>query len=850
MKRIFFFIVTISLSISVIGQTTYDWLDYSPDGNWKQGDGGARWNPGGLWDQPDDNNILRFNNNHQLSMTNNVSGYYIHQLIFGSNNTSNRSIGGNDLSFSDNNGNPKIENQSTGSHSISINITGDDFNPLEINPVSGDLTLSGTLNNNGSNIYVWGDNSKSLNFSGVVSGSGKLIVQQYSLVKVSGASTMTGDVEIDEGELWFNEGGAVGGGTIYVGNGTQQSDIAKLWHSDMDGGTTIDENIIVNPANSSTKYIGGLNTSGTNVFSGTVTLNGPVNLESNQSGGITKFSGDISGSNNVIISGSGKVQFEGAKTYTGSTTISGGILETQNNLSASNITVQSGAKLEINGSVILASLTINSGGTVEIPSDKSLTITGNLSNSGTLTINSSSTGTGSLITNGTVSGTATIKRYIPGYSKNTAGFHLLSMPVSSQLISTEFVDVSGTISADVDFYYLDEVHYYWINIKAEDGTYNQGATWEHFSNDGNPGFVLGKGYLAGYSSDQTKTFTGTPNTGDKATGTDLPALTYTALGGKGFNLIGNPFASAIDWDNETGTWNRQNLNGSVYVLDGASGDYYSWNGTSGDLSDGVIPAMQGFLVKAENTGAASLTIPNAARVHSPTTYYKNSSAKIADNILILEASKETLKNRLYLQFDANATVAYDSEFDAYKLFGFGESPQLYSSTEDNEILSINALPIVEEEMIVPVNLKILQSGEHQIAITENTLLSELSIQLEDKLLNQTVDLKLLGSYSFNANVGDSDNRFKLHFKSSVGIEESSADQAKYFEIYANHKTIYLKTNEAFNKATVSVFNALGQQILTQGLQGQSEQIRISNPGAYIVKVQSELGVQSQKVIIY
>ena len=95
------FTVLICSTLFISAQTTYDWLDTAPDANWRQGAFGARWNPGGLFDEPSFG-ILRFNNNHELNMTNNVGGgYTFHKLVFGSSNTSNRTISGNDLFFFD-----------------------------------------------------------------------------------------------------------------------------------------------------------------------------------------------------------------------------------------------------------------------------------------------------------------------------------------------------------------------------------------------------------------------------------------------------------------------------------------------------------------------------------------------------------------------------------------------------------------------------------------------------------------------------------------------------------------------------------------------------------------------------
>ena len=199
----FLFVLEMIFACGVVqAQTTYDWKDTAPDGNWKQGAGGARWWPGDLWDEPSLGNILRFNNNHQLSMNNNVSSYSVHQIIFGSGNTSSRTISGNNLSVNDWSGaDPKIENSSTGGHTISLNLTGDSNDPLEINPVSGNLTISGTINNNGSAINVYGNNDKMLTLSGVVSGSGGLNVKQNSLVQLSGNNTYSGATAIEAGRV-------------------------------------------------------------------------------------------------------------------------------------------------------------------------------------------------------------------------------------------------------------------------------------------------------------------------------------------------------------------------------------------------------------------------------------------------------------------------------------------------------------------------------------------------------------------------------------------------------------------------------------------------------------------------
>ena len=75
------------------------------------------------------------------------------------------------------------------------------------------------------------------------------------------------------------------------------------------------------------------------------------------------ISGGIYGSGGFTKSGTGLLQFTGAGTYAGTTTISAGTLQVDGSLSTNNITVQSGAILAGNGTVG-GPATINSGGTL------------------------------------------------------------------------------------------------------------------------------------------------------------------------------------------------------------------------------------------------------------------------------------------------------------------------------------------------------------------------------------------------------------------------------------------------------------------------------------------------------
>ncbi len=427
MKKIVL-ILFMFFSLFGFSQTTFDWMSTAPDGNWRQGASGARWFGGscggGCFDEPGFG-ILRFNNNDQLTMTNNVPGTYnIHQIIFGSSNTSNRTIGNtgaNIVRFFDSSGaDPKIENQSTGSHTISFNILGDGDagDPLEINPVSGNLTFNNTIGNQGSPIDIYGNNGFTARFNNIISGAGAFRIRQNSKVIFNDLNIYSGNTELDNGELWIETtGDAIANNNIFLGNGGQLGNTAKIFLSRAAGGTTFSRNINVNPGNASTRFLGSLNTSGTNTFSGSIVRSAsgrPLTIEVVNAGGTVAFTGVISGSDNITKIGPGTMQLAtNNSSMTGTWLVENGTLLTDNFPAriggARPITLgtaSTSGTLRFTGTsatTTTATLAVNAGGgSIFNASITNFSFSNSFALGGTLTAGAESTGT--LRFTGTISG--------------------------------------------------------------------------------------------------------------------------------------------------------------------------------------------------------------------------------------------------------------------------------------------------------------------------------------------------------------------------------------------------------------------------------------------------------------
>ncbi len=493
-----------------------------------------------------------------------------------------------------------------------------------------------------------------------------------------------------------------------------------------------------------------------------------------------------------------------------------------------NVDLLDGETLNVNNVAINTGnrLTIDKGGMATVNG----TLTNNAGTSG-LVINSDATGTGSLIFQ---SGTpaATVQRYLTTYTTNNNGWHYLSSPVSGFTISgSNFEPVAGTD----DLYRFDETKSSenWLNY--DDASFSETQ------------FQSGEGYLVAYSgatATNPKTFSGNLVSGDQ-TAYDLSYTSSATY--PGWNLFGNPYTSAIDWDLIT---KSTNVNGTVYVVKSSDGTNASWNGSTGDLTDGIIPAMQGFFVNTDRTGE-SITITASSQVHNSTSVdYFKSSSKLADQTFKISLSNTDFNNNTYIQFRDDASEAFDNAIDGHKLFGFGTAPEVYTKIDDIDY-SINCLPADVASFDLPLGVKIQHDGVYNLTFEGfSTFGNKVNLTLEDLLTGKTVAINEGSVYTFTYTNGDTEMRFLLHFAGVNGISAPGAN-AKTAIIYASNKTIVVKSLNNSLNGTVEVVNMMGQTLHVQHVDGASVSIntRLTN-GVYIVRYKSNKGVlQTDKVTI-
>ncbi len=382
----------------------------------------------------------------------------------------------------------------------------------------------------------------------------------------------------------------------------------------------------------------------------------------------------------------------------------------------------------------------------------------------TLLSNSTSTARISEITGtGAISGNVTAQRFVPGGS---TGWIFIGTPISSGLTFNDLDDdmyISCLTCPDesaggfVSIYSYDE---------TVTGGYDEMASFVPISGINDP-ITHTKGYWMYFGTDETTTTDVTLDvSGPVGQGNINIPLTYTSTGNSnddGWNLISNPYPSAISWNALKGA--TSNIDDAIYVwnadLNGGVGGYASYvNGisspavSSGGIDDNIA-MFQGFYV--HSTGATSLSAQESNKVSANPTYLKTEANK---ELLRLQLEGLNYKDEALLYLSSESSYGFDPMLDAYKLPSNAASDPSISWVHDNQKIHINAIPFENGEAGIPIHINSGIAGDFRLKLIENTLPEGICIQVYDQVTGINHNLKN-SSYEFNISVSPGENRFTL-----------------------------------------------------------------------------------------
>ena len=475
------------------------------------------------------------------------------------------------------------------------------------------------------------------------------------------------------------------------------------------------------------------------------------------------------------------------------------------------------------------------------------------------------------------------------------------------------INESKTINFATPYTYADgivtspiKLSSYWM-YKFDNKTTSDYNSWTRVGKDGD--LKSGEGYtMKGSNSDLTEqnyTFVGKPNNGDIY----LPISV-----GKQY-LIGNPYPSAIDakkfirdniqQDAEGKIGNRSTniIDGNLYFWDHFGGGTHFLKSYEGgysifNLSGGVaaisndnltkntkassvrtpasayfIPMAQGFFVTALDGGEIQFknsqrefqkennSVSMFLKSAKTSTSSKETSEDIFPRFHLSFKSPEGYQRQLLLAFIENTTDGIDIGYDAINNENF---PEDISWRLNNANLVIQAVPTLNENRILPLEVKLVKSGIVKINIDDAENMPEATeIFIKDNLTGLMHNISK-NPFEIELIAGKHTDRFVITFKTQklaegdVKIEASLSTEEqninKYIHVYVNKANNELQIESSVDQELVSVvlYNYLGQSIKSWDTNLNSRTVSLPiniTTGIYVAHINTKTGKAIKKLII-
>jgi hypothetical protein len=333
----------------------------------------------------------------------------------------------------------------------------------------------------------------------------------------------------------------------------------------------------------------------------------------------------------------------------------------------------------------------------------------------------------------------------------------------------------------------------------------------------------------------------------------------------GFNLLGNPYPSSIDWD--ASGWqaarNITNVYDAIYIYDPAltasiSGMTYPTyltgvGGTSGGTN--IIRSGQAFFVNA--AASASISFLEAYKSTTVTGGFFRSATPEMMRVTYMQNNQHL--DDIIINFNDDAKAGFDPRFDAISMGGEANG---LASFKNADRLAIHTRPTAVGEDSVALSVRNTTTGNYQLKFSEmEGFAASTDITLLDKFLNVQYNVKQDSIVAFEITTdvnSKGDDRFWLFYNhKSTGVNQQALLKNK-INVYPNpaSSVINLSLKLAANQKstyTYNIYNQLGAMVqagVVDFADNKQSQINIDafSAGVYFISASNGKDLQTIKFV--
>jgi hypothetical protein len=370
-----------------------------------------------------------------------------------------------------------------------------------------------------------------------------------------------------------------------------------------------------------------------------------------------------------------------------------------------------------------------------------------------------------------------------------------------------------------------------------------------------------KGYTVNAAAGSTPVrFTGTFNTGAQNSG----ALTRGTSADAGWQLLGNPYPSPLDWSSVTAT-QRPGVDAALYVFQSTgqyTGTYRSYvNGVGGTAAQ--IEAGSGYFVRVTTpgtNGAVNLTNANRVTTFGSQNTFGRTTADVRPQLQLRVAGAAGLSDDAYLYVEAGATAGVDAEYDAVKM---------PNSTGLNLAVLAGATPLAVQglptlagttEVVLPLALAVPAAGSFSFEVADLANFGATTVYLRDAATGTQQVLAAGTRYSFTTDATTATSgRFSLVLRPAAPLATQGPLAATQVLVYPNPAhvsfTVEMPAMPSANRVEAELLNTLGQVVRRQSAALPTSGAHFTVPttglaeGVYMLRLQAGESTITKRVVI-
>lgn len=414
---------------------------------------------------------------------------------------------------------------------------------------------------------------------------------------------------------------------------------------------------------------------------------------------------------------------------------------------------------------------------------------------------------------------------------------------------------NGNYYYDWDYYTYFEPHYHWINFKRNSNSHwhedDNGATKIPYTNETYLG--VGKGYFLSVKDDTYLQAYGTLN--DGALGSTTPniykvtvtdGITWTNR--EGFNLVGNPYQSYLDFDAFASAnrelWNSDPTKAYYYIIDGDAYTKYVYSASTNPLTaPRLIHPHQGFFIVADNAaeeGTALVFNDDMRDVTGTNVAFRNAGQPSYPLVNLIATDDEGKRDIATVELnrpDKGGAKVMDN-----MRVGKGI---VYCHYEDEDYAIAFTQPGISE-----VGIRFETAEDAPFTMTWDTENGEFHyLHLIDNMTGTDIDCLTKEEYKFTAKATDYKSRFRLVFGYTGIDDQETSETAEGSVTFAFLMGDELVVN---GEGKLQLFDMSGRMLMETQVEGTQSTLGLPElaSGIYLLRLGDRInGTRTQKIVI-